>query len=92
MDLPRRSPCWARLASAAEEAWLRDCIRGGMARERSLFLPEEGNWPDLRTHRLDVVATSIFDGVVTPDGLLEPNQLGRRVDCPVAPELLSRSR
>ena len=44
---------WALLLLAAEsgEERFRQAAHEGIAHERSLFLPEEGNWPDLRTDR-----------------------------------------
>jgi type 2 lantibiotic biosynthesis protein LanM len=42
----------ARLQAETGDEALADCIRSGMAHERSLFSEEEGNWLDLRAYRL----------------------------------------
>jgi hypothetical protein len=47
---------------------------------RSLGDPED--------HRLELLDVQIADRIAGPTGLVRPEHLARRVDCPVAPELL----
>jgi hypothetical protein len=52
------------------------------------LLGELGEPDDLDGHDLELLDVQRFDRIAGPDGLVRPDQLGRRVDCPVAPELL----
>jgi hypothetical protein len=42
-------------------------------------------------HGLELIDVQAADRIAGPTGLVRPDQLGRRVDCPVAPELLRLS-
>ena len=42
-------------------------------------------------HGLELLDVQVADRIAGPTGLVRPEQLGRRVDCPVAPELLRLS-
>jgi hypothetical protein len=43
---------------------------------------------DPEDHGLELLDVQVADRIAGPTGLVRPEQLGRRVDCPVAPELL----
>jgi hypothetical protein len=43
---------------------------------------------DPADHRLELLDVQVADRIAGPTGLVRPEQLARRVDCPVAPELL----
>jgi hypothetical protein len=43
---------------------------------------------DPADHGLELLDVQVADRIAGPTGLVRPEQLGRRVDCPVAPELL----
>jgi hypothetical protein len=47
-----------------------------------------GELGDCGDRGLELLDVQRFDRIAGPDGLVRPDQLGRRVDCPVAPELL----
>ncbi len=43
---------------------------------------------DLEEHGLELLDVQVADRIAGPTGLVRPEHLARRVDCPVAPELL----
>ncbi len=46
---------------------------------------------DPEDHGLELLDVQVADRIAGPTGLVRPEHLARRVDCPVAPELLRLS-
>ena len=74
------------LLRPGRQVWLVAPV-GRVLPERLLgaFLGEVGS---LERRALELVDIQRFDRIAGPDGLVRPDQLGRCVDCPIAPELL----
>jgi hypothetical protein len=53
-----------------------------------LFEAMRRNLGDPEDHGLELLDVQVADRIAGPTGLVRPDQLARRVDCPVAPELL----
>jgi hypothetical protein len=80
------SAALATLARPGLFVWL--AAAAGQVLPDRLFDTLLGELGDCGDRGLELLDVQRFDRIAGPDGLVRPDQLGRRVDCPVAPELL----